>query len=373
MWPAVFWEKIYEPMIRRAAGLGSAATEADPDKYEKSYAHCDLLVIGSGPTGLMAALTAARAGIRVILADEGSRLGGSLLFENEEIDAKPGLDWARDVISELASMSNVTLLPRTTIFGWYDDNVFGAVERVNDHVLAPPAYEPRQRYWRIIAKRAVLAAGAEERPIVFGGNDVPGVVLGSAMRAYASRYAVACGKSAAVFTNNDLGYRTARDVQAHGVDVAAIVDSRAETKADARGLPVLFGRMIANVIGGKSVSGVVLTDGTRIACDTVAMSGGWSPVVNLLCHRGAKPVWNAELAAFLPPPTNGAFVAAGSAAGKMLLSECLADGAAKGTPDGRTSKIPTCRDDTLAVTPLWWVKDVHRQGIRRLPERCDCR
>ena len=357
MWPKGFWEKIYEPMIRRAAGLGSAATEADPDKYEKSYAHCDLLVIGSGPTGLMAALTAARAGIRVILADEGSRLGGSLLFENEEIDAKPGLDWARDVISELASMSNVTLLPRTTIFGWYDDNVFGAVERVNDHVLAPPAYEPRQRYWRIIAKRAVLAAGAEERPIVFGGNDVPGVVLGSAMRAYASRYAVACGKSAAVFTNNDSGYRTARDVQAHGVDVAAIVDSRAETKADARGLPVLFGRMIANVIGGKSVSGVVLTDGTRIACDTVAMSGGWSPVVNLLCHRGAKPVWNAELAAFLPPPTNGAFVAAGSAAGKMLLSECLADGAAKGTPDGRTSKIPTCRDDTLAVTPLWWVKE----------------
>ena len=138
MWPKSFWEKVYEPMIRRAAGLGSAANEADPDKYEKSYAHCDLLVIGSGPTGLMAALTAARAGARVILADEGSRLGGSLLFEHEEIDGKPGLDWADDVIAELASMPNVTLMPRTTIFGWYDDNIFGAVERVNDHVSAPP-------------------------------------------------------------------------------------------------------------------------------------------------------------------------------------------------------------------------------------------
>ena len=137
MWPKSFWEKIYEPMIRRAAGLGSATTEADPDKYEKCYAHCDFLVIGSGPTGLMAALTP-RTRAAVILADEGSRLGGSLLFENEEIDGKPGLDWACGIIAELASMPNVTLLPRTTVFGWYDGNIFGAVERVNDHVLPPP-------------------------------------------------------------------------------------------------------------------------------------------------------------------------------------------------------------------------------------------
>ena len=183
-------------------------------------------------------------------------------------------------------------------------------------------------------------------------------MLGSAMRTYANRYAVACGKSVVVFTNNDSGYRTARDLKAHGVDVDAIVDSRAASKADARGCRVLFGRMIANVIGGKSVSGVVLTDGTRIECDTVAMSGGWSPIVNLLCHRGAKPrLGRGASPAFLPPPTNGAFVAAGSAAGKMLLSECLADGAAKGAPDGRTSTVPPCRDEAFAITPLWWVKE----------------
>ena len=202
MWPKSFWETVYEPMIRRAAGLGSAAKEADPDKYEKSYAHCDVLVIGSGPTGLLAALTAARSGVRVILADEGSRLGGSLLAEHEEIDGKSGLDWANGVIAELAAMPNATLMARTTIFGWYDGNIFGAAERVNDHVLEPPPHEPRQRYWRIIAKRAVLAAGAEERPIAFGGNDVPGVMLGSAMRTYANRYGTASGKSLVVFTNN---------------------------------------------------------------------------------------------------------------------------------------------------------------------------
>jgi methylglutamate dehydrogenase subunit C len=357
MWPKSFWEKLYEPMIRRAAGLGSAATEADPDKYEKCYAHCALLVVGAGPTGLMAAFTAARAGSRVILADEGSRLGGSLLFENEEVDGKPGRAWADEVIAELASRSNVTLLPRTTIFGWYDGNVFGAVERVNDHVLAPPAHEPRQRYWRIIAKRAVLAAGAEERPVAFGGNDVPGVMLASAVRAYANRYAVACGQSAVVFANNDSGYRTARDLKMHGIEVKAIVDSRIASTADAAGIPVLFGRKIVAAAGRRGVSGVELTDGTRIECDTVAMSGGWSPIVNLLCHRGAKPLWSDDIAGFLPPQASGAFVAAGSAAGKMLLSECLADGATSGALDGTLPAVPRCRDEAFAVRPLWWVKE----------------
>ncbi len=357
MWPKSFWEKIYEPIIRKAAGLGTASREADPDKYEKSYAHCDMLVIGSGPTGLMAALAAARSGGRVILADEGSVLGGSLLFETEEIGGVAGYDWAQGVLAELGSMPNVTLLPRTTIFGWYDGNVFGAVERVNDHVLAPPPYEPRQRYWRIIAGHAVLAAGAEERPIVFGGNDIPGVMLASAMRVYANRYGAAAGQSVVVFTNNDSGYRTARNMLAHGVHVEAVVDSRPDAKAGAGSVQVLRGRMIAAVGGGKGVTGVELSGGTHIACGTVAMSGGWSPIVNLACQRGAKPKWDAAILGFVPPDVGPNFTAAGSAAGRMLLSECLADGATKGTLKGKAPAVPKCRDEAFAISPLWWVKE----------------
>ncbi|MGA7268111.1 MAG: 2Fe-2S iron-sulfur cluster-binding protein, partial [Aestuariivirga sp.] len=357
MWPKRFWEKIYEPLIRRAAGLGHASKEPDPDKYEKAYAHCDLLVIGSGPAGLMAALTAARAGARVILADEGAALGGSLLYEREEIGGVSGLDWAQGAIAELASLSNVTLMPRTTVFGWYDDNIFGAVERVNDHVAAPSPYEPRQRYWRIIAKKAVLAAGAEERPVAMGGNDIPGVMLASAMRHYANRYAAAAGKSVVVFTANDSGYRTARDLKAHGVHVEVIVDARPESKAEAAGVPVLRGRLIADVKGRKGVTGVELTDHTQIACDAVAMSGGWSPIVNLACHRGARPRWDESILGFVPPDVGPAFIVAGSAAGRMLLSECLADGARAGTLKGRAPAVPKCRDEAYAAAPLWWVKE----------------
>jgi methylglutamate dehydrogenase subunit C len=339
MWPKSFWEKIYEPIIRKAAGLGTASKEADPDTYEKAYAHCELLVIGSGPAGLMAALAGARSGKRVILADEHAMLGGSLLFEQEEINNQSGLDWAHGVIAELGSMPNVALMPRTTIFGWFDGNVFGAVERVNDHVAVPPAHQPRQRYWRIFAGKAVLAAGAEERPIVFGGNDVPGVMTASAMRRYANQYGAAAGKRVAVFSNNPSGARAIHDLRSHGVDAFAVKSN------------------IINLRGGKRVAGVDLADGSHLDCEAVAMSGGWSPIVNLMCHRGAKPVWDDSIHAFVPPDVGPQFVAAGSAAGHMLLSDALRDGASAGTLSGKTMPAPTCRDEVFEIKPLWWVKE----------------
>ena len=368
MWPPAFWEKFYEPIIRKAAGLGRATHEPDPDRYEKAYAHCDVLVIGGGPTGLMAALTAGRSGARVVLADEGPMFGGSLLSEIEEIDATNGLEWAQEVLGELASLPEVTLKPRTTIFGWYDDNVFGAIERVADHKIAPQPYEPRQRYWRIHAKRAILATGAEERPLVFGGNDKPGVMLASAVRSYVNRYAVAPGRTGVVFTNNDSGYRTARDLRAKGVRVAAVFDSRKNAAVpDAGGVEVMMGALITGVDGGLGVKSVSFDRGRgeeHIDCDFVAMSGGFNPNVQLACQRGAKPLWNEALQAFVPPDNGSALVAAGAAKGSMLVSECLREGAQQGAQAAndtgfhcKAAALPLTRDDSYSITPLWWVKE----------------
>ncbi|MEO6338899.1 MAG: 2Fe-2S iron-sulfur cluster-binding protein, partial [Caulobacteraceae bacterium] len=205
MWPAAFWEKVYEPLIRRTAGLGRAAAVADPDVYDKAYAFCDVLVIGAGPAGLAAAQTAARSGARVILCDDDFALGGRLLSERYDIDGIDGTAWAQGVEAELAASPEVTIMRRTQVFGAYDGGVYGALERVSDHLAEPLPHQPRQRLWRIVARRTVLAAGAVERQLVFGGNDRPGVMSAAAVRTYLNRFGAAPGRTAAVFTTTDDG------------------------------------------------------------------------------------------------------------------------------------------------------------------------
>jgi heterotetrameric sarcosine oxidase alpha subunit len=333
MWPAAFWEKVYEPLIRRAAGLGRTDLPRDPDSYEKSWAHCDLLVVGSGPAGLAAALVAARSGLRVILAEQDFVLGGALLSETTRLDGEAAFVFARRAIEELQGHPNVTLLPRTTVFGWYDDNVFGAVERVQKHSATVDAFKPVERVWRIVAKQAILAAGAEERPLVFGGNDRPGIMTASAVSTYANRFGVAAGKSVAIFTNGSSGYRTARDLAAQGIEIAALIDSRrdaADTAPD--GVRLVRGGSIVDTKGLKRVRAIVADRGgfeELIACDAVAMSGGWSPVVHLACQRGGKAVWSEALQAFMAPEVGPGLVTAGAAAGHYRLSECFEDGARK--------------------------------------------
>jgi len=368
MWPTAFWEKVYEPLIRRAAGLGKPPVGDDPDTYEKAFAHCDLLVIGAGPAGLAAALAAGRSGARVILADEGPMLGGRLLSDRRIIGNQSGPDWVKATEAELASLPNVRIMPRTTIFGIYDHGVYGALERVNDHVATPPAHEPRQRAYRIYAKRAVLAAGAIERPHVFGNNDRPGVMLGLAMRSYINRYAVVPTKRVAIFTSSDEGYATAHDLIAAGASVQAIIDTRADATISApNDIPHFKGARILRVLGNKQVQGVEieLKDGAiRILdCDGVAMSNGWNPAVHLTCHLGGRPVWDDKTNAFLPGNVPAGLSVAGAAQGHFGLKETLADGLRLGASivdelGFKASGITTPDTDpeSLAHTPLWRVK-----------------
>ncbi|ACM38818.1 MULTISPECIES: sarcosine oxidase subunit alpha [Rhizobium/Agrobacterium group] len=330
MWPAKFWEKLYEPVIRKAAGLGKASYEADPDAYEKCWAHCDLLVIGAGAAGLMAALTAGRAGARVILLDEQAQIGGGLLAETSLINGVAASDFVATTQAELQSLPNVQILARTTAFGWYDGNVFGAVERVQKHIAVPAANRPVERLWRIATKKAILATGAEERPLVFGGNDIPGVMMAGAMRRYLNHYGVALGKKTAIFTTNDSGYALAADLEAAGVRVTALIDSRRDATIAYQGKARLVrGGLVSNVYGGKSVEGLDLwREGQleRLEVDSLAMSGGFSPIIHLACHRGGKPRWSDEHSAFLAPEGLNNLVLAGSASGVFGIVASMASG-----------------------------------------------
>src|SRR4030088_2245956 len=290
MWPAAFWERVYEPLIRRAAGLGRAAELPDPDHYEHGYAFCDVLVIGAGPAGIMAAMTAARAGARVIICDEDFCFGGRLLSEVREIDGQGGQLWAAEKTQELASFPDVRLMPRTTVFGVYDGHTYGAVERVADHLAVPLPHQPRQRLWRIVAKRAILAAGATERVIVFGGNDRPGIMLAAAMRSYINRFAVVPGRRVALFVNNNDGWQTAADLTSAGVEGAAILDSRPSPPRAVGGVAaarVISGGRIVSTQGRTAVRSITVRSpgGTEtIDVDAVGVSGGWNPNLNLTGH-----------------------------------------------------------------------------------------
>lgn len=366
MWPKAFWEKIYEPIIRNAAGLGSLTGADDPDLYDKGFLHCDLLVIGAGPAGLMAALTAGRAGAQVILADEDFRMGGRLNAETHHVGGMSGADWATSAVAELAAMENVRLMVRSTVFGAYDHGVYGVLERVADHVATPAVGKPRQILWRIYSKRAILCAGATERSIAFENNDRPGVMMAGAVRAYANRWAATPDQNIAIFTNNDDGHRTAADLISQGVNVPAVIDIRPDAPK-VEGAELFAG---AQVIGSKGRLGLTdvsvrlsTGDVRSISCGALAVSGGWNPNVHLTCHQRGRPVWNEGLAAFVPGDAlpMGMSVA-GAALGEMSTHGALktgADAAKVALVDlGMTTKadaLPEAEDTPVSMTPFWHV------------------
>ncbi|MGI9501396.1 MAG: sarcosine oxidase subunit alpha family protein, partial [Geminicoccaceae bacterium] len=378
MWPPAFWNGVYERVIRKAAGLGRAPVDPDPDRYEHRYAHCDVLVVGSGPAGLGAALAAGRSGARVILAEQQPAFGGCLL--DEPVGADPLGGWLEESVGELAAASEVRLLPRTTAFAYYDHNYLGLLERVTDHQGAVPGL-PRQRLWKVRAKQVVLATGALERPLTFSGNDRPGVMLASAVRSYLNRFGVRPGEKAVVFTTNDSAYATALDLSEAGAEVV-VVDARdgpggdLALRAATAGIRRIEGSAIVGTRGSRRVRAVDIARLDRtgggiagavrsIDCDLVAMAGGWNPTIHLHSQSRGRPLYDAERAIFLPGAPAQDERSAGACAGIFATEDALRSGveagAAAGKAAGFDADLPTIpaldKDSEAPARILWQVPD----------------
>ncbi|MEO0358678.1 MAG: 2Fe-2S iron-sulfur cluster-binding protein, partial [Pseudomonadota bacterium] len=364
MWPKAFWEKLYEPFIRKAAGLGALAPDYDGDTYEKAFAHCDILIIGAGPAGLMAALTAGRAGVDVILADESAQMGGRMLSETFEVGGMPSYEWAAEVLGELATLDNVRLMPNTTVTGAYDQGDFGAITKNTAHLATRPDGMPLETFWRIASKRAILCGGALERQIAFPSNDRPGVMTAGAVRSYLNRYGVSPGRKVTVFCNNDDAHRTAQDLADAGVHVAALIDTRNDAAVDQADFPVFTGGRVMATSGRLGLTDITVehAGGKRvITTDCLAVSGGWNPSVHLTCHMNGRPTWDADLASFVPTPGSvPGLSVAGAAAGHMPTAACLASGVEQAQAAladlGKSVSdvaLPSAEDSAYAITPFW--------------------
>ena len=338
MWPKSFWYKVYEPFIRKAAGLGVASLEKDNERYEHKYEFCDLLVTGSGPAGLASAYSAAKNGAKVILAEDKPRFGGTLLTDDVTIDNLSGKEWADKMISELKEMPNVIVKNRSQVFGYYDHNMMVMFERTGDHLEKKSKYTPRQRLWYIRAKEVLLSTGSIERPIVFGNNDTPGVFLSAAAKEYIKVYGVLIGKKPLIFTNNDSAYETAIEFKKNGVE-PLVLDTREDCNSElineAKDLKIdiRFSHAVLAANGYKKVKSATIgklnnnkTDFVSteiIDCDCICVSGFWTPTVHLASQSGNKLRFNDEIDAFVPDKSKQNENSIGSSNGTFTLKETL--------------------------------------------------
>ncbi len=364
MWPKSFWERFYEPTIRRAAGLGALPTHSDPDRYDRGFRHCDILIIGAGPAGIMAALRAGQQGFDVILVDEDFMIGGRLLSERELINGAPSQEWLKTINEELLSMPNVRIMIRTTLFSVFDDKTYFGIERIENR-----SSKIRFITWEINPKNIFLATGASERHIAFGNNDRPGVMLSGAMRSYLNRFAVAPSSNMLVFTNNNSGWQTAEDFNERKINVAGVIDIRNNNdfkpEIVRNGIPIYQNDQIVKVHGVSHIKAVTLKSGKKIETDGIAVSGGWNPNIHLACHLRNKPIWDEKIAAFVADeralPSKMKII--GAAKGNFSTQEAFQDAifAVNELMPHKNKKfmnmeIPDCSANSCNIEPFWSVK-----------------
>ena len=376
MWPKSFWYKIYEPFIRKAAGLGVASIEKDKERYEHKFEYCDLLVTGSGPSGLASAYAAAKNGAKVILAEDKPRFGGTLLTDDVSIDNLSGKDWAEKIISELKSMPNVTVKNRSQVFGYYDHNMLVMFERVSDHLEKKSKFTPRQRLWYIRAKETILSTGSIERPIVFGNNDTPGIFLSAAAKEYMKVYGVLVGKKPLIFTNNDSAYETALEFKKNNVE-PIILDTREEhsseliDEAKSKGIDIRFSHGVIVANGYKKVKSAKIGKLNKeknsfekietIDCDCICVSGFWTPSVHLASQSGNKLKYEEKIDAFIPDKKKQHETSVGAANGSFTLEESLKHGfengsnlSAKITETKTEISIPNVNEKKYGAHDKFW-------------------
>ena len=376
MWPPSFWYKIYEPFIRMAAGFGEASIKHDKERYEHKYEYCDLLITGSGPSGLASAYAAAKNGARVILAEDKPRYGGSLLTSDVNIGNQTGVEWSEKIIAELKSMPNVIVKNRSQVFGYYDHNMLVMSERISDHLPKTQKYLPKQRLWYIRAKEVLISSGSIERPLVFGNNDTPGVMLSSAAKEYMRVYGVLVGKKPLVFTNNDSGYETAIEFKKNGI-IPVILDTRKEPSSDiineakSLGIEIRYSHVVVAAKGYKKVKSAdiaKISDNKKellsienIECDCICVSGFWTPSIHLASQSGNKSEFSEKIDAFVPNKSKQKENTIGSANGLFTLEETIKDAFDKGfnvsnkiTEKNNKISIPTVVEKKSTEHDKFW-------------------
>ena len=343
MWPKSFWKNVYEPLIRKSAGLGKSPTQPDPEIYDHRHVHCDVLVIGGGISGIISAKLAAKNNFNTILIDDKNILGGSTIFQNNEnfkIDNEISKNWLSKEIEEISKLKNLTIKTRTSIAAYHSYNYLLAKECLTDHLSKDKKnYGIRQRLWKIRAKKVIIATGAIERPLVFNNNDRPGIILANSVNKYLNYYGVSCGLNNFIFTNNDSAYETAislfeKKMSVRIIDIRKKANSKIVKQAEKLGINIYWNSTVTNTFGYRKIKSIeimslsddgskIVGNKTKVNCDCLVISGGWTPMVHMHTQSGGKLNFRDSDQVFTPKEESAEQISVGSCKGDFELDEII--------------------------------------------------